>query len=356
MAELLTQDIRIEVLDKIQQILDKSHNNLEKRRFRESQGRVNFACPYCGDSHSDEKKKRGNLYWESLSFHCFNCNKHRNLDAFLVDFEKGFEGQKRIDLVNFIRDNAVYAIPQSIKFELFRKLEAIAVTKEDFFRAMQVYPVTDQSKRVYPYLKSRMLINRLERFGYDPRKQTLYIFNLSSDGKKIIGYQTRYLGVNSATKYLSYNFQKMMDKLGRKFETTQEELESFNRISLLFGILQTDLSRDFTVFEGPIDAMFMRNSLALTGVLKSTFNFDELESVRYFLDNDFEGKKKMMEKIKIGKRVFLWKKFIEDYRLQRHSIKDLNDLVKVAFNSNKPELLKNLNIYFSDNNKDIIYV
>jgi hypothetical protein len=355
MAETLNQDVRLEILDKVQQILDVSHSNLEKRRFKESQGRLNFACPYCGDSFSDERKKRGNLYWESLSFHCFNCNKHRNVDSFLMDFEKGFEGQKRIDLVNYIRENAVYQVPQSVRFELFRKLESLAIEKTEFFKQMQVYPVNENSKRVYPYLRSRMLINRLERFGYDPRKKTLYVFNLSSDGKKIVGYQTRYLG-ESGSKYLSYNFQKMMDKLGKSYDATSEELESFNRISLLFGILQADLSRDFTVFEGPIDAMFMRNSVALTGVHKTTFNFDELDSVRYFLDNDLEGKKKMMEKIKAGKRVFMWRKYIEDHRLQRHTIKDLNDLVKVAFNNNKPELLNKLNLYFSDNNKDIIYV
>ena len=116
------------------------------------------------------------------------------------------------------------------------------------------------------------------------------------------------------------------------------KLKKKNRISMLFGILHLDFSRDFTVFEGPIDAMFMKNSIGLTGVKKNIDDFDELDSVRYFFDNDKEGKKKIIEKMKLGKRGFLWQKYISENRLTRHKIKDLNDLVKICFKENKQAL------------------
>jgi hypothetical protein len=125
---------------------------------------------------------------------------------------------------------------------------------------------------------------------------------------------------------------------------------------MLFGILHLDFSRDFTVFEGPIDAMFMQNSIGLTGVKKNVEDFDELDSVRYFFDNDYEGKNKIREKMKLGKRGFLWKKYIADNRLTRHKIKDLNDLVKIAYKDRNINIINSINLYFSDNPRDIIYV
>ena len=58
----------------------------EKRRLLESKERLNFACPYCGDSTDSPRKKRGNLYWNNLHFHCYNC--FRNKQNHRVQKEK----------------------------------------------------------------------------------------------------------------------------------------------------------------------------------------------------------------------------------------------------------------------------
>jgi hypothetical protein len=89
----------------------------------------------------------------------------------------------------------------------------------------------------------------------------------------------------------------------------------------------------------------------------SIYEFEaKKKTVRYFFDNDYEGKKKIMEKMKLGKRGFLWKKYIADNRLTRHKIKDLNDLVKIAYKDRNINIINSINLYFSDNPRDIIYV
>lgn len=351
----LTTNIKSEIADRVQIILLKNHKTTEKSRLKQMHQRLNFACPYCGDSTEDDRKKRGNLYWESLSFHCFNCGKHRDADSFLRDFEEGFEGDARIELVKLVRERKKYEVSESIKFDLFLQVDDLAIPKDVLFKALNIYPITERSRRVYAYLRSRLLIGNLEKFGYDPRKNLLYVFNLDTTGEKVIGYQIRNLGDGDA-KYLSYNLKRMYDRLNRPLELIPEKLESFNQISMLFGVMHLDFSRDFTVFEGPIDAMFMRNSLGITGVKKNVTDFDELDSVRYFFDNDRDGKAKIIEKMKIGKRGFMWKKYIQDHRLSRHVIKDLNDLVKVAYKEENKNILADINLYFSDNPRDIIYV
>jgi hypothetical protein len=352
----LPDNIKSEIADRVQSILQRNHKSSEKARLKQMHQRLNFACPYCGDSTDDDRKKRGNLYWESLSFHCFNCSKHRDADSFLRDFEEGFDGEMRIELVKLVRERKKYEIASgTIKFDLFLQLDNLSIAKEEIFNYLNVYPINENTKRAHAYLRSRMLISHTERFGFDPRKNMLYVFNLDTSCERVIGYQVRNLGDGDA-KYLSYNIERMYKRLNKTLELLPEKMDSLNKISMLFGILHLDFARDFTVFEGPIDAMFMKNSIGLTGVKKNVDDFDELDSVRYFFDNDYEGKKKIMEKMKLHKKGFMWKKYIADNRLTRHKIKDLNDLVKVAYKEGNIAIINNINLYFSDNPRDIIYV
>ena len=71
---------------KVAKILNNSFSGY-KSEIRFFKDRINFACPYCGDSH-DSHKKRGNIYWKTLMFHCYNggCHKkHANVVDFLKD-------------------------------------------------------------------------------------------------------------------------------------------------------------------------------------------------------------------------------------------------------------------------------
>ena len=124
---------------------------------------------------------------------------------------------------------------------------------------------------------------------------------------------------------------------------------------MLFGILRVDLGRDFTIFEGPIDALFMNNSIGLTGVKKKIVDFDEIPTARYMLDNDREGKIKMIEKIKNGQKIFLWSKFLEQHRIKNKKIKDLNDLIKFEYKE-RIGCLDVIDDYFSNDPMDIVFL
>ena len=183
----------------------------------------------------------------------------------------------------------------------------------------------------------------------------MYVFNLDSKGK-IVGFQTRALENTGGPKYKTWNLERIYSRLRLSLSTlTEEELTSINKISMLFGILQVDMGRDFTIFEGPIDAMFMNNSIGLTGVKKKITDFDEIPTARYLLDNDMEGKTKMIEKIKNGQKVFLWDKFLREYGLNSKKIKDLNDLIMYEY-KNRTGCLEKMDEYFSNDPKDMIFL
>jgi hypothetical protein len=112
-----------------------------------------------------------------------------------------------------------------------------------------------------------------------------------------------------------------------------------------------------TVFEGPLDALFMPNSIALASVTRSTEELDEIPTIRYMFDNDEAGKSKMMQKLKRGKEVFTWDKFLSESKMDKYpsKIKDLNDLVIAAWKT-KNKCLSVIDKYFSDSRLDAYYL
>ena len=346
--------MRTRIIDKVVRVLNHSHFHPEKKQILEGRDRLNFACPYCGDSTTSPRKKRGNLYWNDLYVHCYNCSAHVSLDTFLKDFNQNFEGEDRVEILNYIKDNRRNtSYGESLDFYLFDKIKELALTFDELALGFNIYPINSLTYRAYPYLKSRLLHHKLNQFAYDPRKKELYIFNLTADDK-VIGFQTRDLDGNGP-KYKTWNIQRIYDRLKTPLNLPEEDLDNINKISMLFGILTADLSRDFTIFEGPIDAMFMTNSIGLTGVKKQIVDFNDIHTARYFFDNDSEGKSKMMEKLKSGQTVFLWDKFLKDYNIPSKKIKDLNDLVKYEF-KHRTGCLADIDKYFTNNHLDLIFI
>jgi hypothetical protein len=347
--------MKARIIDKVIRVLHHSHSHPEKKQILEGRDRLNFACPYCGDSTTSPRKKRGNLYWNDLYVHCYNCSAHSSLDVFLADFNENFEGEDRVEVLNYIKENKkAVSYGESLDFYLFEKIKELALTFDEVSLGFNIYPINQSTYRAYPYLKSRLLHHKLNQFGYDPRRKELYVFNLTADGK-ILGFQTRDLDGNNGPKYKTWNIQRIYDRLKKPLDLPEEDLDNLNKISMLFGILTADLSRDFTLFEGPIDAMFMTNSIGLTGVKKQIADFNEIPTARYFFDNDYEGKTRMMEKLKSGQTVFLWDKFLKDYSIPAKKVKDLNDLVKYEY-EHRTGCLRSIDKYFTNNHLDLIFI
>jgi len=357
---VLTNDMKDLISQSIKVVLLKEHDSPTKQDIHSYDSRLNFACPYCGDSSMDKNKKRGNLYWDTLYYKCYNdgCQKYTSVIDFLKNFDENIDDLKRFKLLRYIKENHVeIAHAKSLDFEKFEILNSLGLTLDQFYKAYWARPINKHMYRVYPYLRSRLLINRLHYFAWDPKRLRLFILNLNHRRDKVLGLQISYLGSNpkyKTAKYITHDIEKMRENAGLETETPYKE--DIKKLSMIFNILNVDFSRTFTVFEGAIDSMFMKNSIAILGLKKEPYNFDDLPTVRYFLDNDSGGRNKMIKKLKIRKEVFLWEKFVKDYRLQRRNKKkDLNDLVIIAFKE-KNNMLNKLETYFSADPHDIIYM
>lgn len=365
------------IKNKIQEILNKkfANDNYIKRKIDVYHDRLNFSCPYCGDSRSDVRKKRGNLYLDSLRFHCFNCGHSTGINRFLSDFNEELSNEDKI-AVHEIQQNAkkfekrVSSTQSSMSMTLLDKL---AIPKDILFKQLGIIsPYKDVTAS--NYLKSRMInIKDWKYFAYNPLTKELYILN-TSPSDRVIGFQIRQLDPKShkqrytssrLTKIYSDVFNKdingiverllLKEPLGQKYIEEEDGVENIvanlDRLSGIFNIMNVNLSQPLTIMEGPIDSLAIANSIALQSAAKHLDGFfDEVENVRYLFDNDKTGKEMSLKKMKNHKKVFLWGQYLDMIK-SKTNIKDINDLQK--------QNLFNIDIIekcFSDDEFDAMYI
>ena len=92
----------------LQKILNKEFSNTQKRRINDFNDRLNFACPFCGDSHKNNHSKRGNLYFNKLFFICFNCDKKTTFDRMCKDFNEQVDPDKKLEMIEHLNSVVTY--------------------------------------------------------------------------------------------------------------------------------------------------------------------------------------------------------------------------------------------------------
>ena len=355
----ITSNKREEITLKIQRILNSSFTG-PKTQMKIHRDRLNFACPYCGDSH-DVHKKRGNLYWKSLAYHCYNsgCSKrHTNLVNFFKDHGETISNKDDLILfLDYIRINqVVVASKDYMQLDIFQNLREYSIPLSVIKEKLKLVS-SEENMKIERYLKGRFMHHKLKYFLFDPKEEQLYIFNLTPDLQNTFGWQIRNFK-EGREKYVSFNIEKInILILDRKIDLPDDVIIKMNTLSIFFNIATVDFMKPVTVFEGPIDSFLCSNSIAITGLDKPTEMFDDIPTIRYLFDNDYPGRKKMEEKLKMRKTVFMWNKLLRDFKIQPRlanmkSVKDFNDLIKYCWKI-KSDAIKNYDQYFTYNPLDI---
>jgi CRISPR/Cas system-associated endoribonuclease Cas2 len=372
-GQKITEELKSKIRSLFKQVVSKAHHDSSKQIIKEMPGRITMACPQCGDSTTDLKKKRGNLYWDTLQYHCFNCGIHSNAYQLLKDHHVKFKNtDDSIQIIDYIQEhkmevNDIEVLEHDI-FKLTYDLSPTRIELSQMFGFKEIVP----GDSAYFYLKNRLLSHRLDRFMYSPKDKRIVVLNLAPNDK-VIGFQTRSLNKQSNSRYLTYDLEKIYQETKREMILSEEELVSVKKLSTLFGVMLVDFQREVTMFEGPIDAMFISNSIGLATAGRSTTEFDEIPTIRYMFDNDSTGKRKMMEKLKRGKKIFTWERFFKETKIDLQlenflknidknerdkypkQIGDLNDLVIAAWLTQN-KCLSDLDKYFSDSKLDAYYL
>ena len=360
---------------KLQLILNRSFKESYRRKIDVYSDRLNICCPICGDSASDIRKKRGNLYLDSLSYHCYNCGAHMGVNSLLHRFDEDLSSEDKI-VVHEIQQNSkkfekrVSSGQTSMSMNL---LDQLGVPKMILFKQLGIMSPY-KNETASNYLKSRMIdISDWKYFAFNPQTNELYILNITPNDR-VIGFQIRQLDPNSIkSRYLSkrltriysdvfnkdinYIVEKVLKKepLGEKYISEEDGIENIvanlDRLSGIFNIMNVNLNIPLTIMEGPIDSLAIPNSIALQGATKQLEGFfDNVENVRYLFDNDKTGKENSLKKLKEHRTVFLWEQYLKEAHIHQ-KVKDVNDLQKLSLF--KPDLAEKC---FADDEMDVMYI
>lgn len=328
-------------------------NDSQRLKIYQGGNRLNFCCPYCGDSQ-DAKKKRGNLYTDTLTYKCYNggCAVFKNLNQFTRDFEiqSLLSSDEIAEIAEISRNSTIRKkIRNSLDFFFSENYKDILV-KRDYLK----YKL--KLSEVAGTFAEKWILDRNhipdEKFLWDPNRKNLYLLNLSGDDSKIIGLQVRpIVKKHGGSKYYTYKLSGIYKNLLK--ENNPEiilKAEEVDPISSVFGFSTVDLDSMITVFEGPMDAWLCPNSIALCSI-NNPFPFD-VTNKRWMLDGDGIGRQKSREFLEKDEQVFLWGKFLKDCDLPERDKWDLNDIVNYVKSTGKK--IKRLDNYFSADKWDII--
>ena len=347
------QDTRIE--DLINNVLVKEfpgeHN---KHKIYRAGNRLNFSCPYCGDSN-DGRKKRGNFYLDTLSYKCYNggCGIFKDIYSILKDFSLvgKLEQDEKTEILDILhnrkeRRKTYYGdIDISIFFD--EDIKNYIIPRSEFMERMGLEEV--RGSKIEIYLTRRNQVPD-QKFAWDKEKQRLYLLNLSRENN-ILGLQFRNMQQSGGgSKYYTYKLSGIWEKLlGCKDENFLDGCRKIDPISSVFNIGTISFNDTITIFEGPMDSFLWKNSVGLCSV-ENKFPF-EMDNLRFWYDWDNAGRAKASELLAEGHLVFNWRKFLTDHGLPTNKKWDLNDLVN--FLRSRQLKIKRFDFYFTDEVLDL---
>ncbi|MDR3503041.1 MAG: hypothetical protein P4L79_10725 [Legionella sp.] len=306
------------------------------RNFKRKGSSVwNFSCPLCGDSATDKRKARGYIYQDegNLTYKCHNCGEVRNIPNLIRDIDettyREFRKEQLMD-----EGKHPFEKEKEVKFDKierlklfdtrFEKLDRISTIDKDHYAREYV------SERLIPEERWSDLYFCPEFYAYT----NLLIPHKFSDKALKFDKPRLFIPFRNKNKEM-FAFQ------GRLFTTKTGDVK-YITISLdedkptLYGLDRVDMKKDIFVFEGPLDSMFIDNSIAVAGgdlVSKTeTLNKERLIAV---YDNERRSPttvKKIQKAIDRGYRVCIWPEKIESKDLNQmvldgYKVNDLRDVI-----------------------------
>ena len=286
---------------------------------KQKKGLFNFRCPYCGDSKKRKNKARGYLFQvkSGYVFKCHNCGAGRSLSNFLKEQDPQLHDQyvmeKFKDSNSSVGKHTFVPAPK-FNFE----------TPKFDTKSIDLEKISDlnTSHVAREYLEKRQ-IKCLDYFYYAPKfkewtnKQKKTFDTLRQDGHRIIipffdehgkmfGYQGRSLDPNPRMRYITI----MLDDSRPK----------------IFGLDRIDPTKPVHIVEGPFDATFLKNSVAMAGsdIDPRTYNWSDYIWVYDNEPRNREIVSKISRSVDRGDKVVIWPKNIQQ--------KDINDMILAGHN------------------------
>lgn len=293
----------------------------------------NFRCPLCGDSQKNKSKCRGYVYRkkDSYFYMCHNCGASISFYNFLEKVDSDL--LKEYSLERYKSGNESKNSPKE-KFEEFKTptpkfkksiaLPSIELLPDGHFARLYVQarqiPKVFYSELYYAE-DFKMFVEGLniEKDGLKEKDPRLVIPFYDKD-KNLVAFQGRALG-ESKLRYITIKITDDSTKL--------------------FGLDRIDLEQTVYVTEGPIDSMFLENSVATADSnLSSASKIIDKSKLVLVFDNEPRNRDicKTIEKaIDEHYNVVIWPEMMDK--------KDINEMVLDGFSPDEIQYIISKNTF-----------
>lgn len=346
------------ILSSISDMLKRRFIGGDKTTIRHGNAFFDIACPYCGDSASDETAKRGRMYLNSgsLFFACYNCGKRTPFNKFMQDnmMSEDFTNSESSYMKKSFDISHVHGHgKQSYNMkasDVFDSVEQMGFKKDDLLKKMDLMHA-EKSVFCQKYLveERKQPKSSLKHFAFNPSTKDVYIINMSDKHDVVIGVQIRLNKAKGKQRFHTYPYSELCKIMGKDVEG-DPVVPHLNKLSYLYNICNISFRSPCLIFESAIDSNHFQNACAAMG----TNNTIKIPNGYLVYDNssiDKGGRDAAMAAIKDGLNVFLWKKFLKN-RPELANKKDFNDIFKAGYNFQSSDLMP----YFSNDKLDVFYL
>jgi hypothetical protein len=282
-------------------VLNKFYAYSGEPEYKKYDNTYNAGCPICREGKSWGNKKRLYYYPQSNTFYCFNCSRSWSalnwlcdacnltpdeIYAEIEDTNFSLDISKKID---FLKPNKKKDIP-SLPYDSINLFDK---TQKSFYENKNVF-----FKNAYDYLESRKLDKAINK----PTSLYLSLTDFHHKNRLCIPFQDR-------NKKIIFYQTRSLDKSSPKY------LGKYGADKSLFGIDRIDVDLEYIfIFEGPIDAMFVKNGIAAAGLSLNNLQKHQLTEFSFHkkiwvVDNpkfDNAAKTNVEKLISAGESVFIW--------------------------------------------------
>ena len=279
-------------------------------RFKKkSQNLYNFRCVYCGDSQKNKTKARAYVYRSKndLFYKCHNCGKGTTLGKLVEYVDPQLYKQYVVEKYKSGRRNST---EPDFKFEpvkfddkILKDLKRLDSMSEHpaynlFIKKRKLEDHADKFYVTWNFMSwvNEIIPNKFPKIKEDHPRVIIPFFDVNN---KVFAFQGRAFG-DEEPKYITIK----LDENKRR----------------IYGLERLDVTKKIYITEGPVDSLFLPNSIAVAG---SDLEIPKLKrNSVYVFDNEPRNKEivNKLEKIILKNySVCIWPKSLK--------YKDINDMI-----------------------------
>ncbi len=277
---------------------------------------ANCRCPSCGDSSKNKNKARGYFFKKKndFFFKCHNCGVGFNLYNFLemmsptlckqysveryINGENGNSNYKKPSLVDLYPNKAT-----ELKTYSYVGIDTLPES-HDCVKYLISRGLGKDKWKHFRYTENFYILGKEINEKYNLFKEPRLIIPIYDRNSKVIGVQGRTL--SSPTSVGKYITLRVDDT------------------PMCYGMDKIKTNEDILLVEGPIDSLFLPNSLACLGST-NFIDFEEkfsLKNITHIVDNEPRNKaivSVVEQLIKSNKKICIWS--------EENKFKDINEMV-----------------------------